>query len=77
MENVRNVEIADNLDQLIRNKYALVTIPDSFYPILQQLNYSEDYVCNTVSFEVVSLRPLKSSCSVRRGSPLREYLNYK
>lgn len=76
---MRIVEIEDKIPELVRtdNGGAMISISDSFYPIILQAGFSEISICKIFSTVQVGSRGLKSSMFVKRGNPLKEYFNIK
>jgi len=74
-ESRRNVEIDATIGKLIRDRVAMISVTDSFYPIVQKEGYSEKVICDTLSEVRVGVGPIKMSMIVKRGSPLRDIFN--
>lgn len=76
-EALRNVDIEDTIAKLPKSRSTMITLSDSFYPIIRKAGYSDDFACNVLSVVGLGSRPVMMSMFVKRGSPLREIFNNK
>lgn len=70
--------ISEGLPQVIQGKHpiAFVTFADAVTSVFGRLNLSDHFFCETVSFVPVADQA-PSAMFVKRGSPLKEALNFK
>jgi len=76
VETVREVEEIPHLLKPETPK-AFLTYPDLFYQTSLYLNYTENFICRTISKVVVSDVFYKSAMFLKKGSEFTEIFNHK
>jgi hypothetical protein len=71
------IEIDAAIPRLLSEPSAYLTFSDGFLTVLHRFNYTDDFYCDTFSAIPVSLAPLCSGMTTKKGSPYREFFNQK